>query len=116
MIATTAGDDPTVERSLLRAASKGGMALRDTCIDVRAAREDQAERSKRQHAARSFSMWPTVDGMVEGRFKVTPEVGGQIKTVIEDGTRRTFRAARRDGVREGQDAVRSGRVRRPDDW
>ncbi len=104
MIASTAAEDPAVEGSLLQAASKGGMALRDKCIEVRATREDQAERSKRQQAARSFSMWPTVDGMVEGRFKVTPEIGGQIKTVIEDGTRRVFRAARGDGVREGQDA------------
>ena len=104
MIATTAADDPSVERSLLKAAAKGGLALRDTCIEVRAAREDQAERSKRQHAARSFTMWPTPDGMVEGHFKVTPEVGGRIKSVIEDGTRRKFREARSDGVRESQDA------------
>ena len=39
-------------------------------------------------------MWPTPDGMVEGHFKVTPEVGGAIKAVIEDGTRRRFREAR----------------------
>jgi hypothetical protein len=83
LIASTAADDPSVERSLLRAAAAGHVALRDECISVRARREDQAERSKRQHAARSFAMWPTVDGMVEGRFKVTPEVGGAIKAVIE---------------------------------
>jgi hypothetical protein len=104
LIASTAADDPSVERSLLKAATKGHVALRDECISVRAALEDQAERSKRQHAARSFSMWPTVDGMVEGHFKVTPEVGGAIKAVIEDGTRKRFREARSDGTREGQDA------------
>ena len=50
-------------------------------------------------------MWPTADGMVEGHFKVTPEVGGAIKAVIEDGTRRTFRDARaRAKVHESQDA------------
>jgi hypothetical protein len=78
--------------------------LRDKCIEVRADREDQAARSKRQRAARSFTMWPTVDGMVEGHFKVTPEVGGAIKSVIDDGTRRKFREARSDGARESQDA------------
>jgi Domain of unknown function (DUF222) len=104
LIASTAADDPLVERSLLKAAAKGMVALRDECISVRARREDQAERSKRQHAARSFSMWPTLDGMVEGHFKVTPEVGGAIKAVIEDGTRKRFREARSDGVRESQDA------------
>ena len=66
LIASTASDDPSVERSLLEGRDKGGMALRDKCIEVRAAREDQAERSKRQRAARSFTMWPTPDGMVEG--------------------------------------------------
>jgi hypothetical protein len=104
MIAATAAEDPTVEGSLLKAAAKGGLALRDRCIEVRAAREDQAERSKWQRAARSFTMWPTVDGMLEGHFKVTPEVGGRIKAVIEDGTRRRFREARSDGVQESQNA------------
>jgi hypothetical protein len=104
LVAATAADDPLVERSLLSAAAKGHVALRDKCIAVRAEREDQAERSARQHAARSFSMWPTPDGMVEGHFKVTPEVGGAIKAVIDDGTRKRFRDARSDGRREGQDA------------
>jgi Domain of unknown function (DUF222) len=104
LIAATAADDPSVERSLLKVAAQGMVALRDECISVRARREDQAERSKRQHAERSFSMWSTVDGMVEGHFKVTPEVGGAIKAVIEDGTRRRFREARSNGAREGQDA------------
>jgi hypothetical protein len=104
LIASVAADDPSVERSLLKVAAKGMVALRDECISVRAKREDQAERSKRQHAARSFAMWPTPDGMVEGHFKVTPEVGGAIKAVIEDGTRKRFREARSDGVREDQSA------------
>jgi hypothetical protein len=104
LIAGTAADDPTVERSLLKAAAKGHVALRDACIAARAEREDQAERSKRQHGSRSFQMWPTVDGMGEGHFKVTPEVGGAIKACIEDGTRRRFQEARADGTRESQDA------------
>jgi len=49
-------------------------------------------------------MWPTADGMVEGHFKVTPEVGGAIRSVIEHGTRRAFRKARRAKVQESQDA------------
>jgi hypothetical protein len=104
LIAATAADDPSVDRSLLKIATRGMVALRDECISVRASRENQAERSKRQHAARSFAMWPTVDGMVQGHFKVTPEVGGAIKAVIEDGTRKRFRDARSGGEREGQDA------------
>jgi hypothetical protein len=104
LIASTAMDEPAAEKALLRVAAKGMVPLRDECIAVRARREDQAERSKRQHASRSFQMWPTPDGMVEGHFKVTPEVGGAIKSVIQDGTRRRFREARSDGARERQDA------------
>ncbi len=104
LIAAAATDDPAVERSLLKTAAKGIVALRDECIAVRARREDQAARSARQHAARSFRMWSAADGMVEGHFKVTPEVGGAIRAKIEDGTRRRFREARSDGNREAQDA------------
>jgi Domain of unknown function (DUF222) len=104
LIVAAAGDDPLVERELLKAAAKGLVPLRDECVAVRARREDQAARSKRQHASRSFQMWPSPDGMVEGHFKVTPEVGGRIKSVIEAGTRRRFRDARSAGAHERQDA------------
>jgi len=104
LIVAVAADDPSVERRLLKTAAKGMVALRDQCIEVRAEREDQAKRSARQHAERSFQMWPTADGMVEGHFRVTPEVGGAIKSVIEDGTRRNFRNARSSKAYESQDA------------
>ncbi len=42
--------------------------------------------------------------MVEGHFKVTPEVGGAIKAVIDHGTKKHFRAARKSGAYESQDA------------
>ena len=103
LIAQSAVDDPAVETQLLEAAAKGHVPLRDRCVALRARREDQAERAKRQHAARSFRMWPTPDGMVEGHFKVTPEVGGAIEAVVDQGTRKKFREARRSGVREPQD-------------
>ncbi len=67
-------------------------------------REDQAKRAARLHSQRSFRMWPTADGMVEGHFKVTPEVGGAIKAAIDHGTRRKFRDARRAKIQESQDA------------
>jgi len=104
LIVAVASDDPSVERQLLKTAASGIVPLRDECISVRAAREDQAKRSARQHAERSFQMWPTADGMMAGRFLVTPEIGGAIKSVIEDGTRRAFRKARKAKVQESQDA------------
>ena len=104
LIVATAADDPTVERELLQAATKGIVPLRDACVAARARREDETERARRQHAKRSFRSWTKPEGMVEGHFVVTPEVGGAIRTVIDEGTRRRFRAARTSGVQESQDA------------
>ncbi len=104
LIVTAAADDPTVEGELLVAASVSRVALRDACITVRARREDETARAERQHAGRSFRMWTASDGMVEGHFKVTPEIGGAIRARIDHATRARFRQARQDGTREAQDA------------
>ena len=104
LIVTAAADDPAVERELLHTASRGAVTLRDACVAVQARREDETTRAERQHAARSFRMWTAGDGMVEGHFKVTPEIGGAIRARIDDATRRRFREARKDGTREHQDA------------
>ncbi len=103
LVAVAAFADPSVEGSLLKAAARGLVPLRDACIAARAGREDEAARSARQEAARSFHMWPTPDGMCEGRFTVTPQIGGRIAALIEDGTRRKFREARSNQAREPQD-------------
>jgi hypothetical protein len=104
LIVSGAADDPSVEPALLRAAERGTTRLQDAVVAARAAREDQAARSARQHKERSFRMWTATDGMVEGRFKVTPEIGGAIRARIDHMTRKKFRAARRSGGREPQDA------------
>jgi hypothetical protein len=104
LIVEAAGESPEIEGALLRAAARGVVPLRDAAVAARAARADQAERAARQHRARAFRMWTAVDGMVEGHFKVTPEVGGAMKARIDDLTRKRFRAARSSGVREAQDA------------
>ena len=104
LIVGEAAENPAAEPGLLAAAGQGMVPLRDACIAKRARREDEAARAKRQHAARSFRIWPAPDGMVEGHFKVTPEVGGAIKAVIDHGTGKQFRAARTSGVHESQDA------------
>jgi hypothetical protein len=104
LIAAAASEDPSIEKQLIKAAGKGMVPLRDAVIAARARSEDQATRAKRQQAARSFRTWPAADGMVEGHFKVTPQVGGAINAVIDKGTRKRFRDARSSGVHESQDA------------
>ena len=69
-----------------------------------ARREDEAERAKRQDAEQSFRMWPTPDGMVEGHFKVTPQVGARDRGADRNRRRaKKFRDARKNGKHEPQE-------------
>jgi hypothetical protein len=104
LIVAVAGDVPEIETDRLRAAAQGVVPLRDAAVTARAAREDPAARAARHQAARSYRMWTAADGMVEGHFKVTPEVGGAIRARMDHGTRKRFRDARKAGARESQDA------------
>ncbi len=105
MIAGAAAHDPSMETALLDAASHGTTALRDACLEVSVRSEDPAARSLRQHGARLFRMWTAADGMIEGRFRLTPETGGGLKAVVDLETRRRFRAARAAGRAESHDAL-----------
>ena len=102
LIASAAAEDPSIERDLIKVASKGMKPLRDACVAARAG-EDQVQRSKRQRALQFIRSWTNLDGMLEGHFAVPPEAGGPIKALLDEGTRRRFREARRSGVRESQD-------------
>jgi hypothetical protein len=103
MIAAAASRNPEAEGKLLAAAAEGMVPLKDACIAAHAEVEDQVTRSQRQRATRSFRMWTADDGMVEGHFKLQPEVGGRVKQLIDHETQRVFRARRKDGVREPHD-------------
>jgi hypothetical protein len=83
---------------LLKVASRGMVALRDKCIAVRAEREDETARAARLDEAQSLKMWPSPDGMMEGHFKVTPQVGGRLRAYFDREVSRRFRAARSAGA------------------
>jgi hypothetical protein len=103
LIANTATLHPEAETKLLAAAELGTKALEDACHQARATGEDAAMRAKRQHESRRFRIWTADDGMVEGNFRLTPEIGGQVKAVIDAGTQKTFRD-RRSGEHEPHEA------------
>jgi hypothetical protein len=75
----------------LQTATRGLVPLRDACVAARAAVEDPDARAKRQHRAREFRTWTDRDGMLAGRFRYAPEVGAQLKAVIDAQTQRIFR-------------------------
>ncbi len=94
MIAEAASHNPAAEASLLEAARQGLVPLKDACIAARAAVEDPAERSERQHKSRFLRTWTDADGMFAGRFRLTPEVGGQLKEKLDAEVQRMFRERR----------------------
>jgi hypothetical protein len=104
LVADAATRNPAAEGALLEAAREGMTPLKDACVLARAQAEDPAARAARQHAARRLRIWTANDGMVEGHFRVTPEVGGRLKAKIDAGTQRVFRARRTTGPHEGHDA------------
>jgi hypothetical protein len=91
LIAAAATKNPAAERDLLAVVDQGLVPLRDACVKARAAVEDPADRAKRHHRQRQFRMWTDADGMVAGRFRLAPEVGGPIKAVFEKAGQRIFR-------------------------
>ena len=71
---------------------------------ARARSEDPDARAARQHSGRRLRIWTANDGMVEGHFRVTPEVGGGLKANIDAETQRIFRARRKSGPHESHEA------------
>jgi hypothetical protein len=104
LVTEAAAHNPGSERELLSAAREGMVPLKDACVVARAHAEDQTVRAARQHAARRLRIWTANDGMVEGHFRLAPEVGGRLKAAIDAGTQRIFRGRRAAGPHEAHEA------------
>jgi hypothetical protein len=104
MVADAATANPAAERELLAAAGEGMVPLKEACVTACARAEDATARAARHHAARRLRIWTAADGMVEGHFRLAPEVGGRFKAAIDSGTQRIFRARRTTGPHERHDA------------
>jgi hypothetical protein len=103
MVADAVERNPGAEVTLLRTIDQGTAKLREACVKARAEVEDSAARATRQHAARELCIWTDDDGMVAGRFRLPPEIGGRIKAAIETRTQQIFRE-RKSGEHESLDA------------
>ncbi len=112
LIADAATINPAAEESLLRAAGQGLVTLQDACVDARAAVEDPKSRGERQHRERAFRSWTDRDGMWAGRFRYAPEIGGQLKAVIEQQVQRIFREHKAGTEHEPNDAYAADAVAR----
>jgi hypothetical protein len=91
LISGAAKRNPEAETDLLQTVSRGLTHLRDACVAARAAVEDPDTRAKRQHRDRELRCWTDRDGMLAGRFRYAPEVGAQLKAVIDAQANRIFR-------------------------
>jgi hypothetical protein len=95
MIADAASANPDAESALLAAAAQGLAPLKDACVKAKASAEEPGERARRQRGLRSLRMWTDTDGMLAGRFRLTPEVGGRVKARLDAEVQRIFRSRRK---------------------
>lgn len=100
MISAVAAEHPDAESRLVEASRRGIAALRDACVAARAEVEDEAERDRRQHAARSLRFWNDAEGMLEGRFRLPPVEGGKLRALIDAKIRAILRRHRTGDVFE----------------
>ena len=110
LIADAATINPDAEAHLLRVAEQGLVPLRDACVAARAAVEDPKKRRERQHRDRAFRWWTDRDGMWAGSFRYSPEIGAQLKAVIEQQTQRIFREHKAGTDHESNDAYAADAV------
>jgi hypothetical protein len=93
VIAETAEQVPGAEARLVRVAEREGPGvLRREAVVARTAVEDPDARARRQRDARCLAVWTDLDGMVAGRFRFPPEVGGEVRALLDDRARRIYRA------------------------
>ena len=83
LIADAATANPAAEQKLLAAADEGMVRLREECIKALADGENPKKRAERHHTGRQLRTWTGTDGMLEGHFKLAPEIGGQMKAVLD---------------------------------
>ncbi len=110
LIADAATINPAEEEHLLAVAKQGLVPLRDACVAARAAVEDPKRRRARQHRDRAFRFWTDRDGMWAGSFRYSPEIGGQLKAVIEKEAQRIFRDHKAGTDHESHDAYAADAV------
>ncbi len=110
LIADAATLNPAAEQRLLGAAKQGLVPLRDECVKARAEVEEPKARGQRQHRQREFRSWTDRDGMWAGRFRYAPEIGGQLKAVLDKEVQRIFRAHKAGTDHESHDAYAADAV------
>jgi len=106
VVAEAAEARPESEAKLLAiAGSESVRILKDRARQVvLEARSSLDDRYERQRKLRSFGHWIDDEGMVAGRFRLTPDVGMGVVRVIEREADRHFRQAYRESRRDGANA------------
>jgi hypothetical protein len=91
-ITKAATANPDAQGDLVASAKQGPEALQDACIKARLNTETSEQRRTRQHQLRAFTMRTDDDGMMTGRFRLTPEAGAQFKAIIDRHTQHRYRS------------------------
>jgi hypothetical protein len=89
---------------LSAARSEAVKELKERCTRVRAAAAGSEERHAQLHRSRHLRTWTTSDGAAHLHLKTTPDRAAQLRAMLRPHEKAVFDAARRDGVREPQEA------------
>jgi hypothetical protein len=105
-VAEAAAADPLAQSKLLDTARTESLKVlqdksRRVVLDSRGSVE---ERYERQRKLRSFSSWTDDEGMLAGRFRLTPDAGAAFVNRIRAEADRHYRQAYREGRRESPES------------
>lgn len=109
VIADAAALNPSAERELIDQVKRGASfnELRDECSRVRATSDDLEARRRKIHSSRYLRTYIDADGAWNLHMRDNPEVGARIMAQVNAVANGLFRKARKDGVRESEEAYKA---------
>src|SRR5215510_7292400 len=101
-IAAAAEIDPDAEADLLAIVRDGASlrTVRDKCREIHNRATDDETRARLLHETRSARTYPASSGHVALHAELAPDVGAQVRSVLDQKTDELFRAARTAGTTE----------------
>ena len=103
LIAGVAADHPETQARLLAAAGRGIQPLKDECWRVRRELEADDDLTHRLRSRRGYRSWFDDDGMYNGRLRLPPELGAEIKSAIADMHWHLYRNRRPEDIDDTPD-------------
>ena len=111
-VSDAADANPSAERELVRKArTSSSKQLREAAGHAKAQADPDPEAThRRQHAARSARMFTDAEGLWNLHLRHTPEVGAELRAILQPFLDLVFHRARTTGTRDSHDAYTADAV------